>query len=235
MGKKIYFAVNTPDPSEFHIASAVAPLTTAGNATVISAEANDGLEFFEVVEIGAVGSPDTYIYWSDNSGTERIVRKRIFPTLGSREVLYEEGVDVLIVNGTMRSVAVDVANDAVYIGLETDILVGTLDGLTALTNFSTNPNDLDDLALELTVPNHTPPTYTASSATTTTSMNIQLTFSEPVEVNMSDGSDFTVAGATVTAAAVDGGDNTLVNLTIDPVAADFTSSDLDIAFGAVND
>ncbi len=78
------------------------------------------------------------------------------------------------------------------------------------------------------------------SAETTSDTNIAVTFSESVTVVEAGGIDFTfpVHGVVVTAAAIDGDDNTIVNLTTNPLGNDFNSvypEGLDIAADAVRD
>lgn len=80
------------------------------------------------------------------------------------------------------------------------------------------------------------PTFVSAAATSNT--NIQITFSEVVTVTTGDGSDFSSTGAdfSATAAAVNGGDATKVDIMVDALGdTAFTSSDLDIAVNAVRD
>jgi len=153
VGAKIYIADQSNE--QFLIAKAVTPFTTAGSAaTVGNGGGVDLIEYFDVVEIGAVGSPDTYIYWLDLDGAdEGLVRRRIFPTLGAREVLYVEGTDTELSSDNIRSLTVDVFHNEVYIGQVDNILVGNLTGTaSSLVEFATANTELVDMAIQLTVP-----------------------------------------------------------------------------------
>ncbi|CAD5277156.1 MULTISPECIES: T9SS type A sorting domain-containing protein [unclassified Imperialibacter] len=72
------------------------------------------------------------------------------------------------------------------------------------------------------------------SAQTTSLTNIRVTFSEAVTVVTASGADFAIGGVTITGAASFSA--TEVDLTVDPLSGtDFTSIDLDISAGAVED
>ncbi len=231
VGCNLYIADPSADPDDIWIVNSdgSTPDGTV-NATNVDVGGNDDIEFIEVVEIGT----ETYIYWVDKVGNQEVLRIRVAPTVGTRELLYSESADGLI-NADVRSVAVDVANGVIYVGELNDILIGDILGSAGPTTwaiFNSVQDDLDKAVLELNTPNHTAPAFTSAATTSTT--NIRLTFSENVSVKDVSGSDFTIAGATITAAATGPSPNE-VDLTVNTFPSDFTSNDLDIVLGAVCD
>ncbi|MEQ9380462.1 MAG: hypothetical protein RIF36_01355, partial [Imperialibacter sp.] len=115
-------------------------------------------------------------------------------------------------DGAFSSTDLNIAVDAVK-----DVSAGTIGNATALGQ---------------TVDDGIAPTFV--SAQTTNLTNIRVTFSEAVTVVTASGADFAIGGVTITGAASFSA--TEVDLTVDPLSGtDFTSIDLDISAGAVED
>ncbi|MEQ8416622.1 MAG: hypothetical protein RIB71_19225, partial [Imperialibacter sp.] len=117
-----------------------------------------------------------------------------------------------LADGAFNSSDLDIAAGAVL-----DVSAGTIGNLEALNQ---------------TIDDGIAPTFV--SAQTTSLTNIRVTFSEAVTVVTASGADFTIGGVTITGAASFSA--TEVDLTVDPLSGtDFTSIDLDISAGAVED
>lgn len=107
----------------------------------------------------------------------------------------------------------------------------------AVTDTNGDTNEVVAHGASLAVNDDQNPVFVSASATSNT--NIAVTFSEDVAVQEANGSDFdlTANGVVITAAAVDGTDASIVNLTTQPLLnPDFWSgAGLDIALDAVRD
>mgnify|MGYP003625947674 CR=1 FL=1 len=131
---------------------------------------------------------------------------------------------------------------AVFGSSQVDLTVGALaDGSFSSSDLDIAAGAVADVsagtignaaALDQTVDDGIAPTFV--SAQTTSLTNIRLTFSEAVTVVTASGTDFGIGGLTITGAASFSA--TEVDLTVDPLSGtDFTSTDLDISAGAVED
>lgn len=82
---------------------------------------------------------------------------------------------------------------------------------------------------------HNPgPTFVRAFTSTTTQIKVKFN-STITSVAQANGSGFTITGATITAAAIDGGDATVVNLTVNTIAGSFTCTGcLSVAAAAVS-
>lgn len=107
----------------------------------------------------------------------------------------------------------------------------------AVTDTNGDTNEVIAHGASLAVNDDQNPVFVSAEATSDT--NIAVTFSEDVAVQEADGTDFdlTANGVVITAAAVDGDDASIVNLTTEPlINADFWSgAGLDIEADAVRD
>ncbi|MFA5747085.1 MAG: FN3 associated domain-containing protein [Candidatus Paceibacterota bacterium] len=127
--------------------------------------------------------------------------------------------------GAVLTVTVNALNNTAFTAADLTIAADTVEDATGNNNELLSGNAIDDGQL---------PAFVSAAATSDT--NIRVTFSETLaSVANAGGSDFTVSGATVTAAGLNA-DTTKVDLTVDSLSdTAFTSSDLDIAASAVAD
>ncbi len=177
---------------------------------------------------------------ADNSSATLTFSEGVYTDVGSIGDLVNADLTVTITGGTATLSSFSVVHTAGDATATISLtLSGTPDGSELLTvqpadgasiyNSSDQPMSASESASD-NLNDEAPPVFVSAKTTTTT--NIAVTFNEPVQ--NPDYTKFT-GNPTVTAAAIDAIDNTVVNLTINAVAPDYTTNNLDIGSAAVED